>query len=103
MSAVEAREGDALASPQAASAFWRTLDGREPAAAVPAICDALAQLISRHEPHMDRLRALFALDRHVQSLLEEQLYEFAVAPLDTSTSAQQVRHRVQPTPSCHWC
>ncbi|HEX6138112.1 MAG TPA: hypothetical protein VF059_10655 [Casimicrobiaceae bacterium] len=87
-------EADPLADPDAAGAFWRTIEGRGAVGAVQAICDAIAQLIARREPRVDGLRALLALDRHAQLLLEQQLLEFASAPLDAAAKAQQVRHAV---------
>jgi len=93
--AVEEVEADPLASPEAASAFWRTIEGREPIHVVQAISDAIAQLLVRRDLRVDRLRALFALDRQAQLLLERQLLKFASAPLDSSAAdGQQVRHVV---------
>ena len=94
VSAIGGLEADPLANPDAAGAFWRTIEGREPIGAVQAICDALAQLIARRDPRVDGLRALLALDRHSQLMLEQQLLEFAAAPLDSTAKAQQVRHAV---------
>ena len=93
-SAVNDVEADPLANPDAAGAFWRTIEGREPMSAAQAICDEVVQLIGRRDPQVERLRALFALDRHAQLLLERQLLEFAAASLDSAAKGQQVRHAV---------
>ena len=93
-SAVNDVEADPLANPDSAGAFWCAIEGREPMSAAQAICDEVVQLIGRRDPQVDRLRALFALDRHAQLLLERQLLEFAVAPLDSAVKGQQVRHAV---------
>ena len=94
MTTTDAIDADPLANPGAADAFWRSVEGAEPMSAIRAISEALAQSTCGRSPHVDRLRALFALDRRAQLLLESQLLRLATAPLDSPELERQLRHAV---------
>ena len=60
---VRPEAADPLTDVAAAEAFWRTLPHDDPIAAQVAVCETLADPMTRGSPSLDRLRALLALDR----------------------------------------
>jgi len=85
---------DPLSSAEAADALWLRVGQTEPLAAVRAVCDALAQSIERRDPHIDRLRSLFVVDRRAQMLLERMLLELASIAAAAPAQERQIRHAV---------
>ena len=57
----------------AAETFWRTLPHDDPIAAQVAVCETLADPMTRGSPSLDRLRALLALDERVRMLVDTLL------------------------------
>ena len=60
---------DPLADLATVDAFWRALPRDDAIAAQKAVCAALADPDPRRAPNAERVRALLAFDRHIQSLL----------------------------------
>jgi len=68
-----------LATVDSAEAFWRSLPSDDPIASQIAICDALAEINGARATEINRLHALFAIERRSQSLLEGLLSEYVNA------------------------
>ena len=58
----------------AAEAFWRTLPHDDPIAAQVAVCETLADPLTRGSPSLDRLQALLALDERARTLVDALLF-----------------------------
>jgi hypothetical protein len=58
----------------AAEAFWRTLPHDDPIAAQVAVCETLADPLTRGSPSLDRLHALLALDEGARMLVDALLF-----------------------------
>ena len=58
----------------AAEAFWRTLPHDDPIAAQVAVCETLADPLTRGSPNLDRLQALLALDERARTLVDALLF-----------------------------
>jgi hypothetical protein len=73
----------------AAETFWRTLPHDDPIAAQVAVCETLADPMTRGSPSLDRLRALLALDEHARMLVDALLFtEVAGNPQSPSLETQ---------------
>ena len=88
------READHVGSPEAVEAFWRSLPADDPIASQRALCDALAQIDGHRGPDINRLRALFTLDRRSQRLLEGLLSTYITSPNLTPERERRLRHAV---------
>src|SRR2546430_7354110 len=73
----KAVEADEVVTAESAEAFWRSLPKDDPIAAQRAVCDVLLSIKGPRGPEIDRLRALLALERRSQSLLESLLADYA--------------------------
>ncbi len=65
---------DPLTDADAAGAFWRTLPHDDPIAAQMALCETLADPMTRGGPSLDRLQALLALDEGARTLVDALLF-----------------------------
>jgi hypothetical protein len=88
------READHVANAEAVEAFWRSLPSDDPIASQRAICDALAQIDGRRGPEINRLRALFALDRRSQRMLEGLLSDYVTSGSLSPARERELRHAV---------
>jgi hypothetical protein len=77
-----------IATVDSAEAFWRALPSDDPIAAQVAICDALAEINGPRATDINRLHALFALERRSLSLLEGLLSEY-VSPSNPSPDRER--------------
>jgi len=89
----------ALACPEAvtvddAEAFWRVLPTDDPIASQVAICDALAEINGARATEINRLHALFALERRSLSLLEGLLSEYVSPSSPSPDRERKVRQAV---------
>src|SRR5437763_6514123 len=73
----KAVDADDVVTAESAEAFWRSLPKDDPIAAQRAVCDVLLSIKGPRGPEIDRLRALLALERRSQPLLESLLAEYA--------------------------
>jgi hypothetical protein len=69
-------EADGVISAESADAFWRSLPHQDPIDSQRAICDALASIRGPRGPELNRLRALLALERRSEPLVENLLSEY---------------------------
>ena len=63
-----------LTDADAAVAFWRTLPRDDPIAAQLAVCETLADPMTRGGPSLDRLQALLRLDEGARTLVDALLF-----------------------------
>jgi len=73
LTSVRSGTADPLADLMAVEAFWRGLPRDDAIAAQKAVCAAIADPNPRKAPNSERVRALLAFDRHIQSLLDALL------------------------------
>src|SRR5437762_230322 len=83
-----------IATVDSAEAFWRTLPGDDPLASQASICDALASINGSRATEINRLHALFTLERRSQSLLEALLSEYVSATSPSPERERKVRQSV---------
>ena len=83
-----------LATVDGAEAFWRALPSDDPIASQVAICDALAQINGPRAAEINRLHALFAIERRSQSLLEGLLAEYVSPSSPSPDRERKVRQAV---------
>ena len=83
-----------LATVDSAEALWRALPSDDPIASQVAICDALAQINGPRAAEINRLHALFAIERRSQSLLEGLLSEYVSPSSSLPDRERKVRQAV---------
>ena len=83
-----------LATVDSAEAFWRALPSGDPIASQVAICDALAEINGPRATEINRLHALFAIERRSQSLLEGLLSEYVSPSSPSADRERKVRQAV---------
>jgi hypothetical protein len=83
-----------IATADDAEAFWRALPTDDPIASQVAICDALAEINGARATEINRLHALFALERRSLSLLEGLLSEYVSPSSPSPDRERKVRQAV---------
>jgi hypothetical protein len=84
----------AIATVDDAEAFWRALPSGDPIASQVAICDALAEINGARATEINRLHALFALERRSLPLLEALLSEYVSPSTPSPDRERKVRQAV---------
>jgi len=69
-------EADGVVSAESADAFWRSLPHQDAIDSQRAVCEALASIRGPRGPELNRLRALLALERRCEPLVENLLSEY---------------------------
>src|SRR5438445_4086861 len=83
-----------LATVDSAEALWRALPSDDPIASQVAICYALAEINGPRATEINRLHALFAIERRSQSLLEGLLSEYVSPSSPSADRERKVRQAV---------
>ncbi len=78
-----------LTNQVAAESFWRALPHEDPIAVQMAVCETLADPMTRSGPSLDRLRALLALDERARTLVDALVFgDAAGTPRSSSLDVQ---------------